>query len=316
MNPYITPAQAVALLQQSKVVALPTETVYGLGADATRDAAVAAIYATKSRPAFNPLIIHVATMAQAALYVQMDRRAQQLATAFWPGPLTLVLPLLPQSTISLLACAGLRTLGVRVPAHPQMLEVLRAFDKPVAAPSANPSLGVSPTTAAHVAHAFAGTVPILDGGPCLQGLESTILDLSGETPTLLRPGPLTLDQIQAVIGPVAVGGSDGDMKAPGQMRRHYAPTKPVRLNAHAVTPREGLIAFGPDVPQGAHVTMNLSDQGDLQEAAARLFGVLHDLDTYPITGIAVVPIPMQGLGVAINDRLTRAAAPLESSTEE
>ena len=303
-------SQAADYLRQGKLVAFATETVYGLGADATNDKAVAAIFAAKNRPDFNPLIAHVADADAAARLVEMDPRAQALAAHFWPGPLTLVLPRRQDSPVSLLASAGLDSIAVRVPAHPVALALLRAVGRPVAAPSANPSGGVSPTTAAHVAQGLGNKLAmILDGGACAVGVESTVLDLTTTTPTLLRPGGVTLEQLEALLGPVAVaqGHDDSGPKSPGMLASHYAPGLPVRLEAETIRGGEALLGFGP-IP-GAE--LSLSPSGDLAEAAANLFAMLRALDRAPFTGIAVSPIPAHGLGLAINDRLRRAAAPRE-----
>ena len=301
-------SQAADYLRQGKLVAFATETVYGLGADATNDKAVAAIFAAKNRPDFNPLIAHVADMDAAAQLVTMDQRSQTLAAKFWPGPLTLVLPRRKESPVSLLASAGLDSIAVRVPAHPVALALLRAVGRPVAAPSANPSGGVSPTTAAHVAQGLGDKLAmILDGGACAVGVESTVLDLTSATPTLLRPGGVTLEQLKALLGPVAVtqGHDDSGPKSPGMLASHYAPGLPVRLEAETIREGEALLGFGPVT--GAE--LSLSPTGDLAEAAANLFAMLRALDRAPFTGIAVSPIPAHGLGLAINDRLRRAAAP-------
>ena len=315
-------AQAARLLRAGALVAFGTETVYGLGADATNDHAVAAIFAAKGRPHFNPLICHYPEPDAVFAHVQPNPRARALAAAFWPGPLTLVLPRRPDCPVALLAGAGLDTLAVRVPAHPDALELLRQTARPVAAPSANRSGQVSPTTAAHVLDSLAGRIAaILDSGPCIVGVESTVLDLSGSTPVLLRPGGLPREAIEAVIGPVGIGITPAESKAgqaeaarglrsPGLLVSHYAPRLPVRLSATSVAPTEALLAFGPKLP-GAAITYQLSESADTTEAAARLFAGLRSLDAaaQTLSGIAVMPIPGTGLGAAINDRLQRAAAP-------
>ncbi|MCA0869199.1 threonylcarbamoyl-AMP synthase [Seohaeicola saemankumensis] len=297
-------ARAAGLLRHGGLVAFPTETVYGLGGDARSGTAVADIYAAKGRPSFNPLIAHFASAEAARDCVIWSDTAQTLADAFWPGPLTLVLPLRDGHGISPLVTAGLDTLAVRVPAHPAARALLRAFGGPLAAPSANPSGRISPTTAAHVLAGLDGRIAaVIDDGPCGVGLESTIVGLSG-TPTLLRPGGLSADRIEEVLGhPLNARTDAGDITAPGQLTSHYAPGAPVRLNAREPRPDEVLLGFGP-MP----CELNLSASGDLTEAAANLFGHLHQLDA---TGrpIAVAPIPYHGLGIAINDRLHRAAAP-------
>ncbi len=302
-------AEAAALLRSGKLVAFPTETVYGLGADATNDAAVAAIYAAKGRPRFNPLIVHAAAAADFETEAVWSPLARRLAARFWPGPLTLVLPRRPDSRISLLCSAGLDSLALRVPNHPLALALLRETDRPLAAPSANRSGKVSPTTAAHVrAELGEAVAAILDGGPCRIGLESTVLDLSRERPRLLRAGGLPRAELEALAGSLAME-SDGEApRSPGQLSSHYAPGLPVRLNATEVSPDEALLAFGPPLA-GAAVTESLSDAGDLLEAAANLFASLRRLDRPGLTAIAVMPIPEEGLGEAINDRLRRAAAP-------
>ncbi len=306
-------ARAAAVLRHGGLVAFPTETVYGLGADATDDRAVAAIFAAKERPRFNPLIVHVADIATAEALVGFDARARTMAAAFWPGPLSLVLPRRPESPVSLLVGAGLDTVAVRVPAHPTARKLLLAAGLPVAAPSANRSGAVSPTTAQHVVDGLGDRVAlILAGGRCDIGLESTVLDLSGIAPALLRPGAVTRDDVEALIGPVAEetapGSTDAARRSPGRLESHYAPGLPIRLEAAATAPGEALLTFGPDLRVGPHV-MNLSPRGDLTEAAANLFAMLHALDRPEFTTIAVSPIPESGLGVAINDRLRRAAAP-------
>jgi L-threonylcarbamoyladenylate synthase len=300
------------LLRAGRLVAFPTETVYGLGGDATNDRAVASIFATKGRPSFNPLIIHVPTIEEAARLVDFDERARRLADAVWPGPLTLVLPRRQHSPVSLLASAGLDSLAVRIPDHPIALELLRATGCPVAAPSANPSGRVSPTTARHVAdHVESGQlaqdVPmILDGGPCEVGVESTVLDLTGSRPTLLRPGGIPRETLQQYLGPIAVARAVdvGGPKSPGMLESHYAPTLPVRIEAESAVAGEALLGFGPGVRDAM---LNLSPTGDLAEAAANLFAMLRALDRPTFRGIAVMSIPDHGLGAAINDRLRRAA---------
>jgi L-threonylcarbamoyladenylate synthase len=315
-----TLARAAAVLQGGGLVAFPTETVYGLGADATSDAAVAGIFAAKDRPQFNPLIVHFTGAEAAAAEVVFDERAKQVATAFWPGPLTLVLPRRAGSRISLLCSAGLASQAVRVPAHPLAQRLLAAAGIPLAAPSANASGRISPTTAAHVAASLGARVPlILDGGACTVGLESTVLDLSGASPAILRPGSITAQDLTPILGEVTVGqeaaedgglpGGSGGLKGPGLLASHYAPGHSVRLNAMAVAADEALLAFGPEVPAGAAAMENLSAAGDLREAAAGLFAALHRLDALEVRAIAVMPIPDGGLGGAINDRLKRAAAP-------
>ena len=305
--------KAADFLRAGRLVAFPTETVYGLGADATDDRAVAGIFAAKGRPRFNPLIVHVAGLAQAADHVILGDLAHRLAARFWPGPLTLILPRKPDCRISLLCSAGLDSLGLRAPAHPVAQALIDACGLPLAAPSANASGRVSPTTAAHVAEDLGDQVAlILDGGPCPIGIESTVLDLAGQRPLLLRPGAVTREEIEALAGPVAADAAlepGATPRSPGQLESHYAPRLPLRLDADDAGPDEALLAFGPGVPEGAAVIVNLSPTGDLEEAAAHLFAALHDLDRPGLSAIAVMPIPDRGLGQAINDRLRRAAAP-------
>jgi L-threonylcarbamoyladenylate synthase len=304
--------EAAVLLRDGGLVAFPTETVYGLGADATSERACAAIFEAKGRPQFNPLISHVVDVSEARRFVAWNATADRLAARFWPGPLTLVLPRAPGSAIALLTTAGLDTVAIRAPAHPVARALIRAAGRPLAAPSANRSGAVSPTRADHVAESLGARVPlILDGGPCPVGVESTVLDLSAATPVLLRPGGATREAIEAVIGPIAVSDAlpsgGAARKSPGQLESHYAPSRPVRLNATEVAADEGLLAFGSAPPSGARITCNLSPSGDLGEAAANLFAQLRALDRPEIARIAVMPIPEAGLGLAINDRLRRAA---------
>lgn len=310
-------AEAARRLQAGELVAFPTETVYGLGADATSDTAVARIFEAKGRPRFNPLIVHVPGAAEAALHTRFDARAQALAARFWPGPLTLVLQRREDCRISLLCSAGLSTLAIRAPRHPVAQRLLSEVGCPLAAPSANRSGGVSPTTATHVTHSLGARVPfILDGGPCRIGLESTVLDLSGATARLLRPGAVIAQDLETEIGAIEdrTGAAPaGDLRSPGLLQSHYAPSRPLRLDATSVRPDEGLIAFGPAPLPGAARTINLSAGGDFVEAAAKLFAALHELDRPDLAAIAVMSIPEIGLGVAINDRLRRAAAPRDDT---
>ena len=314
-------ARAAALLAAGRLVAFATETVYGLGADATDARAVAGIFAAKGRPRFNPLICHYPDAAAAFAHVVPDDRARALAEACWPGALTLVLPKRADCPVDPLTGAGLSTLAVRVPAHPGARALLAAVGRPVAAPSANPSGQVSPTTAAHVLEGLYGRIDaVLEGGACPVGVESTVLDLSGATARLLRPGGVTREAIEAAIGPVGLGpapGSEDVLHSPGMLASHYAPALPVRLNATAVMPNEALLAFGPALP-GADCVFNLSPGGDLTEAASRLFTGLRRLDEAAalqgLTGIAAMAVPARGLGLAINDRLARAAAPRPAET--
>ncbi len=304
-------AQAARVIAEGGLVAFPTETVYGLGADASSDRAVAAIYAAKARPRFNPLIVHFADLAAAQAAAEFDVRAEALARRFWPGALTLVLRRRRDCPVSLLACAGLDTVAVRIPAHQVALKLLKAAGRPLAAPSANPSGAVSPTTAAHVAESLGDKVAlILDGGPCRIGVESTVIDLSGDEARLLRPGGVARADIEAVIGPLAAGGEDAAApRSPGLALQHYAPSLPLRLDARGgpERPGEALLAFGAEEPPGYAAVRNLSPGSDLSEAAANLFAMLRELDRPEFAGVAVMPIPETGLGEAINDRLRRAA---------
>jgi L-threonylcarbamoyladenylate synthase len=304
-------ARAAELLAGGALVAFPTETVYGLGADATDARAVAAIFAAKHRPHFNPLIAHLASRGAAEALVELPEAGRRLAAAFWPGPLTLVAPIRAGAGIAELATSGLPTLAVRVPSHPLALALLRAVGRPVAAPSANPSGRVSPTTAEHVLEGLGGRIAaVLDGGPCAVGLESTIVGLAGERPALLRPGGLPAEAIEAALG-ARLAAPGGGISAPGQLASHYAPVARLRLNAEAPRPGELWLGFGPGQDARAGATLNLSPTGDLQEGAANLFAHLRSLDARAGPGrtIAVAPVPERGLGRAINDRLARAAAP-------
>jgi len=348
---------AARLLRAGELVAFPTETVYGLGGDATSEAAVARIFAAKGRPRFNPLIVHVPGLAEAEALAVFDERARMAARRFWPGPLSLVLPRRPECDLSLLVSAGLDTVALRAPAHAVAQALLCAVGRPIAAPSANRSGGVSPTTAAHVAAEFedphppiakamgpplsrnagegkTGAAPrtlsriageggsrsepgeglgpamILDAGPSPVGVESTVLDLTGRTPALLRAGGVTLEELRAVFGEIEVPApGENTPRAPGRLPSHYAPRRPVRLDAVDARPGEALLAFGPEAPPGFAEVLFLSRSGDLAEAAANLFAMLRRLDRPEFTAIAVMPIPEAGLGRAINDRLRRAAAP-------
>lgn len=306
-------ARAVRLLAEGALVAFPTETVYGLGGDARSDTAVARIFAAKGRPSFNPLIVHVPDLAAAERLAVISSRARDLAHAFWPGPLTLVLPV-RDGAVSPLVTAGLPTVAVRIPAHPLALALLRAFGGPVAAPSANPSGRPSPTRAAHVLAGLEGRIAaVLDGGPCAVGLESTILAMK-PAPSLLRPGGLPVEALEAALGaPLAAGAKTDRPSAPGQLASHYAPAALVRLDATEARTGEILVGFGP--VRGA---LDLSESGDLVEAAARLFHILREADRLagPAGRIAFAPVPEQGLGRAINDRLRRAAAPRDWQSED
>jgi len=311
--------RAADLLRRGHLVAFGTETVYGLGADAQNAKAVAAIFEAKGRPHFNPLICHYENAEAVFAHVEASDPARQLASTFWPGPLTLVLPRRVTCPVALLAGAGLETLAVRVPAHPVAQKLIAALGRPIAAPSANRSGGVSPTSAAHVLAGLAGRIAaVIDSGPCRVGLESTVLDLSGAQPFLLRPGGVNIEALEAAIGPITRGITPGQaeasrtLRSPGMLLSHYAPALPLRLNATSVTPDEGLLAFGPRL-SGAGVMFQLSETQNLNEAAAKLFEALHWLDAegckLGLRAIAAMAIPDHGLGLAINDRLARAAAP-------
>ncbi len=304
--------QAAQALRAGRLVAFPTETVYGLGAGATSDRAVAAIFAAKGRPRFNPLIVHVTDTGAARAVAGWNDTAERLADRFWPGALTLVLPRAEGSPLSLLVSAGGDTVGLRAPAHPVAQALLAATVLPVAAPSANRAGQVSPTTAEHVAAGLGGRIDlIVDGGPCPIGVESTVLDVTCTPPQLLRPGGVTRAALEAVIGPLAgaAPGAAHQRRSPGQLASHYAPTRPLRLDVTTVTADEALLAFGTQPLEGAAETLNLSPRGDLQEAAANLFAMLRALDRPEFRAIAVMPVPGHGLGEAIRDRLIRAAAP-------
>ncbi|MFN3727187.1 MAG: L-threonylcarbamoyladenylate synthase [Allosphingosinicella sp.] len=293
-------AEAARLIREAQPVAVPTETVYGLAADATSGEAVARIYAAKGRPSFNPLIVHVAGLEQAERIARFGAAARALAERYWPGPLTLVLPLREEAGIASIVTAGLPTIALRASAHPAMQGLIAASGRPLAAPSANASGRISPTKAEHVLDSLGDRIPlILDAGQTSHGLESTIVAVADGAVRLLRPGPISAEE----LGAVAVATPDRVI-APGQLASHYAPAKPLRLDAVEAGADEWLIGFG---PIGGDVT--LSAGGDLVEAAARLFDLLHDADRRPVAGIAVAPIPRDGLGNAINDRLQRAAAP-------
>lgn len=307
-----TLTRAVDILRDGGLVAFPTETVYGLGADARNDSAVARIFAAKDRPSFNPLIVHIADRAAAETLGRFDDRARTLADHFWPGPLSLVLPRLPDSGLSLLVSAGLDTVALRTPAHALARDLLARFTGPIAAPSANHAGEVSPTTAAHVAESLGDAVDlIVDGGECTVGLESTVVDLCGARAAILRHGAVTREQLGGVLGPIddaSVPDPGAAPRSPGQIAKHYAPSIPVRINATDVRPNEAFVAFGEGIAGEGAATRNLSPSGDLTEAAARLFATLRDLDRPEFAGIAVAPVPETGIGRAINDRLRRAAA--------
>ena len=323
--------QAARLIRSGEPVAVPTETVYGLAADATDEHAVARIYAAKGRPSFNPLIVHVESLAQAERLGIFSAPARVLADAFWPGALTLVVPVRSDSGLAAAVTAGLGTVALRCPAHPAMRRLLAESERPLAAPSANASGGISPTRAGHVLSSLAGRIPlILDGGPTERGLESTIVALEDGRVRLLRPGPISLEDVEAALSLPAQRGDGAErsppgaasaaartsvaaprlpsgaerIEAPGQLASHYAPAKPLRLEAGSAEPGEWLIGFG-----AVDGDDNLSPSGNLEEAASRLFDALHRADARPHARIAVAPIPSEGIGVAINDRLRRAAAP-------
>ena len=302
--------KTASVLTQGGLVAIPTETVYGLAGDATNDMTVAKIFAAKDRPSFNPLIIHVASIEQAKIYTIWNSLAQSLANQFWPGPLTLVLPQRPHSGLSRLATANLGSVAIRIPAHPIAQAVIGAVDFPLAAPSANASGNISPTCAAHVVQSLGSRIDfVLDGGSSNVGLESTILDLTGQSPAVLRLGGLDINRIEKICGKIISlpNQADTPIKAPGMMLRHYAPSIPLRLDCHNPRTNEALLAFGTPVPSGFQTVINLSEQADLTEAAAKLYEALHQLDQGGHSGIATMPIPETGLGLAINDRLRRAA---------
>jgi len=301
--------EAADILRRGGLVAFPTETVYGLGADARNGRAVAAIFAAKGRPRFNPLIVHVRDRSHAATFAEFPKPAHALAERFWPGALTLVLPRKADTGLSDLVSAGLDTIALRVPSQPIAQRLLAAAGIPIAAPSANPSGQVSATTAAHVAEGLDIDL-ILDGGPTQLGLESSIVGFEREQPVLLRPGAIPREAIEAVVGKLAHPAGE-TISSPGQMLSHYAPRARLRLNATDVRPDEALLAFGPNIPTGARAMRNLSAGGDLVEAAANLFAMLRELDASGAASIAAMPIPEHGLGEAINDRLRRAAAPRE-----
>jgi L-threonylcarbamoyladenylate synthase len=308
-NGWVLPADdaaitaAMELLRSGQIVAIPTETVYGLAADASNADAVAKIYAAKGRPDFNPLIVHVADQSAAENLAEFSPMAHQLAQAFWPGPLTLVLPLRADAHITGAVTAGLPTIALRCPAHPVMQALLKKTGLNIAAPSANKSGGISPTRAEHVLAGLGGAVPmILDGGPCSAGLESTIVAVREHGWQILRPGPVTAAQIERVLGTAPVAASGDDIEAPGQLASHYAPSKALRLNAIQPEPGEWHIGFG---AMGGND--NLSVSGDLAQAAANLFDALHRADASAALSISVAPIPHEGIGVAINDRLQRAS---------
>lgn len=304
---------AAGLIRGGYLVSFPTETVYGLGANAMSDAAVAQVFAAKQRPTFNPLIVHVPDLVTARQYVAFNKIAEQLAAAFWPGPLTLVLPRLPDTDVSDLVSAGLPTLAIRVPASPTAQQFLSLCRRPVAAPSANRSGSLSPTMASHVAAEFPDMdLPILDGGPCVGGLESTVIGFQEDRPILLRAGCLAVEDIDKIIGfcvkDATTEGSKTAPASPGMLIRHYAPSTPLVINANSVNKSEAWLGFGPGaIPGLPKASKNLSSAGDVVEAAANLFRYLRELDSAGASAISVAPIPMIGLGRAINDRLHRGS---------
>lgn len=297
-------AAAAAQVRQGGLVAFPTETVYGLGADATNPEAVARVYAAKARPQFNPLIIHCASVEEAFALGDFPPEAKALAARFWPGPLTIVVARAKDCPVAMLASAGLSSIALRVPDHPLALALIRQAGVPLVAPSANPSGAISPTRPEHVMAGLPG-IAVLDGGPCRVGVESTVVSFLDGSARLLRPGGLSRE----MLGITLAENTGGALHAPGGLESHYAPQARIRLEARDVRPGEALLAFGPDVPAHAGPMRNLSATGDLTEAAAHLFEYLHALDATGVQMIAVMPIPSEGLGEAIRDRLTRAAAP-------
>jgi len=306
-SPEALTSAAEALLSGA-LVAFPTETVYGLGADATNETAVARIYEAKRRPSFNPLISHVGDVEAAFALGVFGPEARALAERYWPGPLTIVVERAPDCPIAWLTSSGLNSIALRVPAHPLARDLLRRVARPVAAPSANISGRVSPTEAGHVAGELGDQVTlILDAGPCAVGIESTVVDLSGDWPLLLRPGAITREMLEEILGEVGTPDAAAPLASPGMLASHYAPNCLVRLNAAA--PRDGEVFLGFGATGEGTGSPSLSAAGDLVEAAANLFRMLRDLDQPGITGIAVAPVPEHGLGAAINDRLRRAAAP-------
>lgn len=304
-------AEAAAFIQQGRLVAFATETVYGLGSDATNDEAVVSIFKAKNRPRFNPLIVHYADVNDVTHDVEFDARAQKLAKLFWPGPLSLILNRRSDCRISLMASAGMETLAVRIPEHKTAQSLITASQVPIAAPSANKSNHVSPTCAEHViAELGSDIAAVIDSGACSIGIESTVLDLTADIPVILRPGKITTEQLQPLLGDLGTAPNETEastaspVKSPGMLERHYAPNQPLRINANNAKPHESLLGFG---PQGRHATLNLSPSGNLDEAAANLFAMIRTLDQGDFQGIAVMPVPEEGLGCAINDRLRRAA---------
>lgn len=305
--------QACQILQYGGVIGMPTETVYGLAADAFNDRAIASIFSIKNRPHFNPLIVHIGDLEQLNELVELNSMAQTLIDSFWPGPLTLVLNRKNNSPLSMLVSGGLDTVAIRMPAHPVALKLCRLYKNPIAAPSANKFMSISPTQAQDVALGLKDQIPlVIDGGACSIGLESTIIDLSVNAPTLLRPGGVSMEALEKIIGPVQSIAQDQNpkIKAPGMFKRHYAPSKDVRLNAVDCKPGEVYLGFGNQMPISQNPDhLNLSETASLKEAAANLFRFLRILDLNPnYHTIAIAPIPIEGLGLAINDRITRASS--------
>ncbi|MEM7122604.1 MAG: L-threonylcarbamoyladenylate synthase [Pseudomonadota bacterium] len=313
-------ARAADHLHDGGLVAFPTETVYGLGGDATSPTAVAAIFEAKARPTFNPLIVHVRDLAAAEVLGTFDAAARSVAESFWPGPLSIVVPRQVNGAVCDLACAGGETVALRVPAHPVAQSLLKKTGLPLAAPSANPSGRLSPTTAQHVAEGFPGSdIVIVNGGPCPIGLESTVVACTGDgSLRLLRNGAVSREELAERAGAVddETEPQGDNLPSPGMLARHYAPRIPLRLHADTAEPDEALLAFGPDVPAGAATTRNLSATGDLKEAAANLFAMLHELEQSSARCIAVMSVPEDGLGRAINDRLRRGAAASVCPTDD
>jgi len=306
-------ADAARILREGRLVAFPTETVYGLGASAIDDAAVTSVFAAKERPSFNPLIVHVMGSAEAEPHVVFNPLARKLADAFWPGALTLVLPRREESPLSLLVSAGLDTVAVRAPSHPVARALLAVAQVPIAAPSANRAGSMSPTMASHAAADLYGRVDlILDAGSCPIGLESSVVGFADGRPVLLRPGAVAREAIQDIVGRLT-DPIKGDVRAPGMLASHYAPRAHLRLDADDVRPDEALLAFGPNAPLSSNLVCNLSPSGNLTEAAANLFAMLRQLDQSGVATIAAMRVPDYGLGEAINDRLRRAAAPRDAT---
>lgn len=299
---------AIELLKNDKVVALPTETVYGLAANATSDKAVLEIYRVKQRPPINPLIIHCRNKEQALDYIIPNQRFEILVKTFCPGPLTLICPLKQNHKLSQYVTSGLKTVAVRIPAHPKFQKFLNAVNFPLAAPSANKSGTLSPTQAKHVLNSFDQKVDVIDGGACQLGLESTILDISENDSYYLRPGIITKEILESIIGPIKILSQPSKPRSPGQLFKHYAPLHPIILGKTQVNPEDGLLAFGNTIPDHSGPTLNLSPKEDLEEAAQNLFSMLHELDQMSIKRIVIMPIPNVNIGKAINERLLKAAS--------